>query len=56
MKNAKIVAKPKYGPNLGPPKTNKSLGDYSGLYGRPREKTPLSEACSPFGRSRPRPS
>ena len=33
MKNAKIVAKPKYGPNLGPPKTNKSLGDYSGLYG-----------------------
>ena len=23
---------------------------------RPREKTPLSEVCSPFGRSRPRPS
>ena len=34
MKNVKIASKPKQGPILGPPKTNKRLGDYSSRYGR----------------------
>ena len=33
MKNVKIVLKPKQGPILGPPKTNKRLGDISSRYG-----------------------
>ena len=33
MKNVKIVSKPKQGPILGPPKTNKRLGDISSRYG-----------------------
>ena len=33
MKNVKIISKPKRGPILGLPKTNKRLGDISSRYG-----------------------
>ena len=33
MKNVKIASKPKQEPILGPPKTNKRLGDISSRYG-----------------------
>ena len=48
MKNVKIVSKPSKGPSLGPPKTDKRLGDYPSLYGTETGNNRLSSIYSRF--------